>query len=113
MRKYKSGAKKGQYFASGAAAKRLCKGQDYMHVILRGPDGKRYGLKQLARMVCKTLNDLGQGERATYEERLVAVKRVAREFEISEEYLRDYCNDAIFWDLGMQDTELTHHLLVW
>ena len=60
--------------------------------------GKDMVLKQLAHMVCKILNDLGQGEPATYEERLVAVKRVAREFEISEEYLRDYCNDAIFWD---------------
>ena len=43
-------SKDGRYFASGAAAKRLCKGQDYMPIILRGSDGKRYGLKQLARM---------------------------------------------------------------
>ena len=60
--------------------------------------GKDMVLKQLAHMVCKTLNDLGQGEPVILEERLIAVKRVAREFEISEQYyLRDYCN-AIFWD---------------
>ena len=45
MRKYKSGAKMSQYFASGAVAKRLCKGQDYMPIIMRGPDGKRYGFE--------------------------------------------------------------------
>ena len=55
MRKHKSGAKIGLYFASGAAAKRLCKGHNYMPVIMRGSDGKRYGLKRLARMMCKTL----------------------------------------------------------
>ena len=98
VKKYKSGKREGKWYASRAAAKRICKGQDYMPIRMRGPNGETLTLKLLARGVCKGINTVANGAPISAEQMNAAIRGVAKTYEVSDAYLKDYCDDAIFWD---------------
>ena len=63
VKQYKSGKREGQYYASLAAAKKVCNEKEVKPIRWKGSNGFTYSLAKIARAVCKDMNWHGKGER--------------------------------------------------
>ena len=60
--------------------------------------GETLTLKQLARGACKGINTVAHGAPISAEQRNTVIRELAKTYEVDDAYLKDYCDDAIFWD---------------
>ena len=99
VKQYKSGSRKGQYYASLAAAKKVCNEKEVNPIRWKGSNGFTYSLPKIARAVCKDMNWHGNGDKITESKVNELLKNYRGMYDGGDdELIEAYCSNAIFWD---------------
>ena len=98
VKRYQSGSREGQYYASTAAVKDVLGSNFIEPVKWTGPDKLKYGLVKIAKSLCKAMNGISNGQKVPIKTVKNFVKQYKGKYGGDDELIWKYCKDAIFWD---------------